>query len=184
MKRHALTDEQWELVKPLIPTKDARTGRPVRDPRLMLDAAFWVLATGAPWRDLPERFGPHSTAHRYFSEWRKAGVFDRIVDALQVKFDDKGYIDWQLWCVDGASVRATRSAAGADKKVSTGTPTNPKTTHWFAASEASPPSEAGLDRSSTLSLTVRELRSPSRSPRDRSTIRRGRSRSSGKPSRD
>lgn len=177
MKRHALTDEQWELVKPLIPAKDAKTGRPARDPRLMLDAAFWILATGAPWRDLPERFGPHSTAHRYFSEWRKAGVFDRIVDALQVKLDDKGYIDWQLWCVDGASVRATRAAAGAGKKVSSGIPTNPKITRWVAR-------EAGLDRSSTLSLTVTELRSPSKSPPGKSTTRRGPSRSSDRPSRD
>lgn len=185
MKRHALTDEQWELVRPFIPVKAARTGRPARDPRLMLDGTFWILATGAPWRDLPDRFGPCKTVHRYFSQWRKAGVFDRIIDALQVKLDDKGYIDWQLWCVDGASVRATRAAAaGADKKVSSGIPTNPRTTRWAAVSEAPPPSEAGLDRSSMLSLTVRELRSPSKSPRDRSTTRRGPSRSSAKPSRD
>jgi transposase len=177
MKRHALTDEQWELVSPLIPRKDARTGRPARDPREMLDGIFWILATGAPWRDLPERFGPCKTVHRYFSEWRKAGVFDRVIDALQVKLDDKGLIDWELWCVDGASVRATRAAAGADKKVSTATPTSPGTTHWAAAG-------AGLDRSSMLSLTVRGLHSPSKSPPGKSTSRRGPSRSSGRRPRD
>jgi transposase len=177
MKRHALTDEQWELVSPLIPRKDAKTGRPARDPREMLDGIFWILATGAPWRDLPERFGPCKTVHRYFSEWRRAGVFDRVIDALQVKLDNRGLIDWELWCVDGASVRATRAAAGADKKVSPGTPTSPPTTRWAAA-------EAGLDRSSTLSLTVRELRLPSKSLRDKSTTRPGPNRSSGRRSRD
>jgi transposase len=177
MKRHALTDEQWELVSPLIPRKDAKTGRPARDPREMLDGIFWILATGAPWRDLPERFGPCKTVHRYFSQWRKAGVFDRIIEALQVRLDNKGLIDWELWCVDGASVRATRAAAGADKKVSTATPTSPRTTHWAAV-------EAGLDRSSTLSLTVTELRLPSKSPQGKSTSRRRPSRSSAKRSRD
>ena len=119
----------------------------------MLNGIFWILGTGAPWRDLPERFGSCKTVHRYFSNWRRAGVFAAIVEALQVKLDAKGLIDWELWCVDGASVRASRAAAGADKKVSRATPTSRRTTHWAAR-------EAGLDRSSMWSLTVRELRLP------------------------
>jgi transposase len=150
MKRHTLTDEQWELVEPFIPISTARTGRPAKDRRLMLDGIFWVLVTGAPWRDLPERFGPWQSVHRYFSTWRKAGVFARIIEALQVKLDNRGLIDWDLWCVDGASVRATRAAAGADKKVSSVTVTNPPTTHWAAR-------EAGLDRNSTWLLTAAAL---------------------------
>src|SRR5437588_12063746 len=146
-KRYALTDEQWQLIEQLIPKSTARTGRPPKDRRLMLDGIFWVLATGAPWRDLPERFGPFQSVHRYFSTWRKAGVFAKVIAALQVKLDNRGLIDWEMWCVDGASVRATRAAAGADKKVSNDTPTNPPTTRWAAA-------EAGLDRSSTWSLTT------------------------------
>jgi transposase len=150
MKRHALTDEQWQLVKPLVPHKVARTGRPPKDPRLMLDGIFWVLSTGAPWRDLPERFGPWQTVYDHFSRWRRTGVFDKIIEALQVKLDDRGLIDWDLWCVDGANVRAARAAAGADKKVSRGTRTNPPTTRWAAR-------EAGLDRSSMWLLTARAL---------------------------
>lgn len=153
-KRHELADEQWELVAPFILRKTARTGRPAKDPRLMLNGIFWVLGTGAPWRDLPERFGSYQTVHRYFSRWRRDGVFAAIIESLQVKLDDKGLIDWQLWCVDGASVRASRAAGGADKKVSSATRTNRRTTHWAAA-------EAGLDRSSTWLLTARPL--PSRS---------------------
>ena len=150
MKRHALTDEQWELIKPLIPRSTARTGRPSKDRRLMLDGILWILATGAPWRDLPERFGPFQSVHRYFSQWRKGGVFAKVIEALQIKLDNQGLIDWEMWCVDGASVRATRAAAGADKKVLNDTRANPPTTRWAAQ-------EAGLDRSSTLLLTARAL---------------------------
>ena len=155
MKRHELTDEQWQVVKPFIPRRVARTGRPPADARLMLNGIFWILGTGAPWRDLPERFGPCKTVHAYFSRWRKAGVFARIIEALQVRLDERGLIDWELWCVDGANVRATRAAAGASKKVSRGIRTNRSTTRWAAA-------EAGLDRSSTWLLTARALHSRSK----------------------
>ena len=176
MTRHELMDEQWNLIELLIPKKVARTGRPPKDPRLMLNGIFWILGTGAPWRDLPERFGPFQNVHRYFTEWRKNGVFAAVIEALQVKLDRDGLIDWELWCVDGANVRAARAAAGADKKVSSDTPTNPPTTRWAAAA-------AGLDRSSTWSLTVTELRLPSKSRPGKSTNRRASSRSSAKRSR-
>jgi transposase len=151
MKRHELMDEQWALVEPHLPLSTARTGRPARDRRTLLNGIFWILCTGAPWRDLPERFGPWQTVYDHFRKWRKNGVFARIIEALQIKLDQQGLIDWELWCVDGANVRATRAAAGAGKKVSSGTPTNPKTTLWAAA-------EAGLEPSSTWLLTARELR--------------------------
>ena len=155
MKRHELTDEQWTLVDPLIPRSKVKTGRPPSDRRRMLNGIFWILGTGAPWRDLPERFGPWQTVYDHFAKWRKSGVFVRIIEALQIKLDEKGLIDWDLWCVDGANVRAARAAAGANKKVSRCTPTSRSTTHWAAA-------EAGLDRSSIWLLTARELRSPSK----------------------
>lgn len=170
MKRHELTDEQWALVEPRIPLRKARTGRPPSDRRKMLSGIFWILGTGAPWRDLPERFGPWQTVYDHFRNWRKSGVFARVLEALQIKLDDAGLIDWELWCVDGASVRAARAAAGADKKASGGTPTSRPTTRWAAAA-------AGLDRSSTWSLTVRAPRWRSKSPPAKSTNRRGPSRS-------
>ena len=169
MRRHELTDEQWEAVSRFIPRRTARTGRPPKDPRRMLDGIFWILGTGAPWRDLPERFGSCKTVHRYFTQWRRAGVFAAILEALQVQLDDRGLIDWELWCVDGAHVRAARAAAGADKKVSSGTPTNRPTTRWAAA-------EAGLDRNSMWLLTARARRWPSKSPPGRFTKARGPSR--------
>jgi transposase len=162
-KRHALSDEQWAVVEPLLPKpkkRKAGKGRWPKDKRLMLDGIFWILSTGAPWRDLPERFGPWQTVYDHFSKWRKGGVFAAILEALQIKLDDQGLIDWELWCVDGACVRASRAAAGAEKKVSPCTLTSQPTTHWAAA-------EAGLERSSMWSLTVRELpwRSTSRPAR-------------------
>jgi transposase len=165
MKRHEFTDEQWALVEPIVPQSTARTGRPARDRRTILNGIFWILHTGAPWRDLPERFGPWQTVYHHFARWRREGLFDEILKCLQIRLDDRGLIDWDLWCIDGANVRATRAAAGADKKVSSATPTNRQTTHWAAA-------EAGLDRNSTWLLTVAALPSPSRSRPARSTNRR------------
>jgi transposase len=152
MKRHELTDEQWALVEPQLPLSTARTGRPPRDRRTLLNGIFWILCTGAPWRDLPERFGPWQTVYDHFRKWCKGGVFARIIEALQIKLDQRGLIDWELWCVDGANVRATRAAAGADKKVSSGIRTSRPTTLWAAA-------EAGLAPSSIWLLTAAELRS-------------------------
>jgi transposase len=152
MKRHELTDEQWALVEKHFVRRKRKTGRPRRDPRVMLNGVMWILATGAPWRDLPERFGPWQTVYHHFRVWRKTGLFARVIEDLQIKLDKDGLIDWDLWCVDGASVRAARAAAGADKKVSAATSTSPKTTLWAAA-------EAGLGRSSTWLLTAKELRS-------------------------
>ncbi len=150
MKRHELSDEQWACVATLLPKRKAKTGRPGSDPRLMLNAIVWILRTGAPWRDLPERFGPWQTAYDHFSKWRRDGFFERILEALQIRLDRAGRIDWDLWCVDGTQIRASRAAAGADKKVSNGTRPNRATMRWAAA-------EAGLDRSSIWSLTATEL---------------------------
>src|SRR5438270_4796599 len=176
MHRHDLSDDHWSLVLPFIPQSTARTGRPPSDPRLMLNGIFWILGTGAPWRDLPERYGPWQTVSDHFRNWRKGGVFASVVEALQVKLDNRGRIDWELWCVDGSSVRAARAAAGAEKKVPPVTPTCPPTTRWAAAG-------AGSGPSSTSSPTATAPRWPSKSPPDRSTSRRGRSRSSVTPSR-
>lgn len=132
MKRHELTDEQWEIIEPILPKRTATTGRRPRDPRQMLNGILWILRTGAPWRDLPERFGPWQSVYDYYRNWRNDGTFDRIVQVLQIRLDREGKIDWDLWCIDGSSVRASRAAAGALKKVSANTPRNLKTTLWVA----------------------------------------------------
>lgn len=151
MKRHELTDEQWAVVEPFLPRASRSKGRKPREPRSVLNAIFWVLHTGAPWRDLPERFPPWKTVYNSFCRWRKAGVFERILEALQVRLDSENRIDWNLWCIDGTHIRASRAAAGASKKVSPSTPKNPRIMRWAAV-------EAGLAPKSTWLLTARELR--------------------------
>lgn len=124
VNRHELTDEQWQVVKPLLP-KPSHMGRPPRDAREMLEAMLWLLRTGAPWRDLPDWYGPWETVYSKFRRWLDEGVLDRMVERLRVLLADVDKIDWELWCIDGTSVRAARCAAGASKK---GAPKSPQTT--------------------------------------------------------
>lgn len=151
MRRHEVTDEQWELVRLHIKPRGGKTGRKAKDPRVMLNGCLWVLRTGAPWRDLPERFGHWRTVYDYFTSWRAEGTFDRILRALHIRLDREGKIDWDLWCVDGSSIRASRAAAGAAQKASRATKTSRKTTLWAAR-------EADSAASCTWLLTAEPFR--------------------------
>jgi transposase len=113
MGRFDLTDRQWERLEPLLPPRRPRTGRPNDDHRRILNGIVWVLRTGAPWRDLPERYGPVGTVSSRFYRWRAAGVWDRVLAALQAEADAKGEVDWDLHFVDATIVRAHQHAAGA-----------------------------------------------------------------------
>jgi len=144
LRRHEVTDAQWNFLQRLIPPRTAKTGRPPSDPRIMLNGMMWILRTGAPWRDLPDRFGPWQTVYDHFGTWRGKGVYDRILEALHIRLDRNGRIDWDLWCIDGSSVRAARAAAGADKKVSNATNMSQKTTHWVARAADSQASSTWL----------------------------------------
>ena len=117
MKRHELTDVQWRRLKPLLPPERPHTGRPNHDHRIILNGIIlngilWVLRTGAPWRDLPERYGPVGTVSSRFYRWREAGLWDRVLSALQAEADARGEIDWDLHFVDATIVRAHQHAAG------------------------------------------------------------------------
>ena len=129
MRRYELSDEQWELIRDLLPANKKQRGCPWKDHRAILNAILWLLRTGAPWRDLPERYGPWQTVYDRFRRWQREGLFDRILEQLQIRLDAEGRIDWDLWCVDGSSIRASRAAAGAGKK---GATESPETTLWAA----------------------------------------------------
>ena len=152
------SDAQWKLIEPLLP-KQSRGGK-WNDHRLMFDGILWVLRTGAPWRDLPERYGKWQSVYDRFNRWKKDCTIDRILKALRIRLDKDGYIDWDLWCVDGSNVRASRAAAGASKKAKE----SREIMHWVAR-------EAGGDQSSTWSLTVTPFPSPPSSRRGRPTNR-------------
>jgi transposase len=113
VRRHELTEEQWERLAPLLPRQKAKTGRPAQDHRRILNGILWVIRTGAPWRDLPDRYGPWLTVCSRFQRWRKAGVWDRIFAAVQRASDAAGELDWEVHYVDGTIVRAHQHAAGA-----------------------------------------------------------------------
>lgn len=116
MHRYELTNEQWALLEDLFPKPKGSRGRPRRDDRQMLNGILHVLHTGVAWRDLPERYGPWQTVYDRFRRWQREGLFDRLLERLQIRLDERGLIDFDLWLVDATVVRASRAAAGARKK--------------------------------------------------------------------
>jgi transposase len=83
--RYELTDHEWTAIKPMLPNKPR--GVPRVNDRRVLNGIFWVLRSGAPWRDLPNDFGPYTTCYNRFVRWRRAGVWGRIMDALATAHD-------------------------------------------------------------------------------------------------
>jgi transposase len=111
-RRHELTDDQWEHLAPLLPAQRPRTGRPAKDHRTVLNGILWILRTGAPWRDLPERYGPWQTVYSRFRRWQQVGVWDRILIALQTEAAHDGTLDDSLAMIDGTNIRAHHHAVG------------------------------------------------------------------------
>lgn len=113
MSRGDLTDAEWVRLEPLLPPQKPRTGRPANDHRRMVNGMLWIDRTGAPWRDLPARYGPWGTVWSRFYRWRAAGIWDRVLAALQQRGDAAGRLDWDKHYVDATIVRAHQHAAGA-----------------------------------------------------------------------
>jgi transposase len=107
MSRYDLTDLEWRVIQPLLPNKPR--GVPRVNDRRVLNGIFWVLRSGAPWRDLPERYRPRTTCYNRFVRWRKAGVWDRLMDAITATYDG----DIQM--IDSTSIRAHQQAATAKR---------------------------------------------------------------------
>jgi transposase len=90
-------------------------GRPRTNDRLIVEGILWRLATGVPWRDLPDRFGPWATVYSRFRRWQRIGVWDGVLAAVQADADARGDLDWALHLLDGTTIRAHPHAAGAKK---------------------------------------------------------------------
>ena len=105
MRRHEIGDADWARIAPLLPTR----GPAGVDNRRFVNAVLWVARTGAPWRDLPERYGRWNTAWRRFARWAEAGVWGRVLDAVRDP-------DVSALLLDSTAVRAHPAAAGAPKK--------------------------------------------------------------------
>ena len=83
--RYELSDDEWTAIKPMRPNKP-RSVRRVND-RRVLNGIFWVVRSGAPWRDPPENYGPYTTCYNRFVRWRQAGIWDQIMEALAAAHD-------------------------------------------------------------------------------------------------
>jgi len=147
MRRHALTDEQWARLEPILP-KPKRGPQAIRGDRLFIEAVLYRAKTGVPWRDLPERFGPWKSVYNRFSNWAKEGHWERIFRQLQYEVDEVGSI------VDGSVVRAHQDASGGKG--------GSNAMLWDVLEEVFQPS-------STPSSTPKAARSTSRSRRGKGT---------------
>lgn len=110
MARFDLTDAEWTIIAPLLPGAEGRkNGRPRPDDRKVLNGIFFVLRTGTPWRDLPERYGPYTTVYNRFNRWAKAGIWLRIFELLAARSPQS------LQLIDSSIIRAHQHAAGGKK---------------------------------------------------------------------
>ena len=110
MTRRILTDRMWAKLAPLLPPPRKGGGRPRGDDREMVEAILWRLRVGAPWRDLPDEFGPWITAYVRFSRWAKRGVWTGVLAALAGEAD----MEWAM--LDATVIRANIQGAGPRKK--------------------------------------------------------------------
>lgn len=108
MYRYAISDRDFARIEPLLPGQPGKPGRNATNNRLFIDAVLWIARTGAPWRDLPGRFGKANTAYKRFRRWGKQGIWQQIHYALQ-----DPDLEWLL--IDSSVIRAHQHAAGQKK---------------------------------------------------------------------
>jgi hypothetical protein len=106
-RRHDISDHIWQRIEDFLPGKLGKWGGRARDNRNFINAVFWIIRTGAPWRDLPPDFGNWKNTHRRFCRWRDKGVWESILEKLIL---DPDY-EWLM--IDSTFVKAHNHAAGA-----------------------------------------------------------------------
>jgi transposase len=113
-----LTDEQWQVVETIIPpdrVRADRRGRPWTDRRTVLNGILWILRTGAPWKDLPERYGAYQTVHRRFQNWVRSNVLEEVLLAVAQDLKDRGGLDLRECFIDGTFVPAKKGGAALER---------------------------------------------------------------------
>ena len=113
MRRHELTDEQWQAIEPLLPPSGTK-GRPRVDDRRVINGMLYKAKTGIAWRDLPERYGPWKTIYTRFWRWSRDGTLSMLVARTRVIAEAINELDREV-SVDSSIVRAHQHAAGARK---------------------------------------------------------------------
>ena len=113
-----LTDKQWRILEPVIPVPVRRSdgrGRPWKDRRAVLNGILWVLRTGAPWADLPDRYPSYQTCHRRFQQWVRSGVLRGVLELLAEALHDEGYLDLKETYIDGSFAPAKQGGGCVGK---------------------------------------------------------------------
>jgi transposase len=109
-RRYEITDNEWKCIKDMLPLeRTGKPGRPSGDNRTSLNGILWIARSGAPWRDLPERYGSWSTLYDKFARWSDEGVIEKIFETLSVD------ADMQDLSIDSTSIKAHQHAGGAKK---------------------------------------------------------------------
>ena len=106
-RRHDMSDRLWHILEPLLSGQPGQWGGQARDNRLFLNAVFWILRTGAPWRDLPPDLGDWKNTHRRFCRWRDKGLWEKILERII----DEPDMEWLI--IDASHVKVHPHAAGA-----------------------------------------------------------------------
>ena len=106
-RRHDISDHVWSLLEPHLPGRKGVWGGIAHDNRTFIDAVFWILRTGAPWRDLPPDYGDWKNTHRRFCRWRDKGIWEKLLERL---VDDPDY-EWLM--IDASHIKVHPHAAGA-----------------------------------------------------------------------
>lgn len=91
-RRHDMSDKAWNLLEPHLSGRKGKVGRPAQNNCLFINAVFWILRTGAPWRDLPPDYGDGKDTHRSFCRWRDSGKWEALLDVLM----EDSYYEW-IW---------------------------------------------------------------------------------------
>lgn len=107
MRRHEISDECWDRIKDMLPGRPGQNGWIAKDNRLFINAVLWIAKTGAPWRDLPERFGRWNSVWKRFDRWSFKGVWRQVFEALASQDPD---LEWLI--LDSTVIRAHQHAAG------------------------------------------------------------------------
>jgi transposase len=113
-----LTEEQWELLIDLIPEPPVRAdkrGRPWKDKKIVLEGILWVLRTGAPWADLPDKYPPYQTCHRRFQQWVQDKTLEKVIQRLACHLEETGKIKLKECFIDGTFVPAKKGAYASGK---------------------------------------------------------------------
>ncbi|MDE9453691.1 IS5 family transposase [Xenorhabdus bovienii] len=106
-RRHDISDHIWNLLEPHLPRRKGAWGREAQDNRLFINAVFWILRTGSPWRDLPPDYGGWKNTHRRFCRWRDKGIWESLLEQLISEPD----FEWLM--IDASHIKVHPHAAGA-----------------------------------------------------------------------